>query len=122
MVELLLKKKGTELLCGKCGDLSWCAGRKAECRDQSIPRELWHGPNGILRSTACLAAERKAKKLRAEIAALKAELVAEKERAAFHLYLIERAEVLLRRVRPGGYLFSMDHMMADLLLKDIEKE
>ena len=62
MVELLLKKKGTELLCGKCGDLSWCAGRKAECRDQY----------GILRSTACLAAERKAKKLRAEIAALKA--------------------------------------------------
>ena len=57
-----------------------------------------------------------------ETVSLKAELVAEKERAAFHLALIERAEVLLRRVRPGGYLFSMDHMMADLLLKDIEKE
>ena len=57
----------------------------------ALARSAWGDDIEYYRNDECFDAERAAKNLRAE-------LVAEKERAAFHLALIERAEVLLRRV------------------------
>ena len=83
MAEMLLEFtcKGEE--CGRKG--SGCEGLACEGLRGSYKLYCGHTAkelkvkNGrVLRSDACLAAERKAKELRAKIEALKAELVAEK--------------------------------------------